>query len=118
MREDAGGASFSDGESGGENGPWNLTCPASVLKGSLKIRNWRNGDRFQPFGLDGSRKLSDLLRENRVPVDRREGVLLVEDDTGILWVVGIARAERTRLLPSTEQTVTITVTERTANPHE
>jgi tRNA(Ile)-lysidine synthetase-like protein len=93
-------------------GPWNLTCPASVLKGNLRIRNRRDGDRFQPFGLDGSRKLSDLLREHRVPADRRDGVLIVEDDSGILWVVGVSRAERTRLLPSTDQTVTITVIER------
>ncbi|MBU8869422.1 MAG: tRNA lysidine(34) synthetase TilS [Gemmatimonadales bacterium] len=112
LREGAGGVSLSGGESDPESGSWNLTCPASVLKGNLKIRNWRNGDRFQPFGLNGSRKLSDLLREHRIPANRREGILLVEDDAGILWIVGIARSERTRLLPSTGQTVTISVIKR------
>lgn len=92
--------------------PWNLTCPASVLRGNLRIRNRREGDRFQPFGMDGSRKLSDLLRERRIPADERAAVLVVADDAGILWVVGLARAERTRLLPSTEQTVTLSVVER------
>ena len=101
-------------EAGTETGPWNLTCPASVLKGNLRIRNWSQGDRFQPFGLDGTRKLNDLLREKRIPADRREGTLVVEDDEGILWVVGVSRAERTRLLPSTGQTVTIQVIERTS----
>jgi tRNA(Ile)-lysidine synthase len=81
------------------------------------VRNWRPGDRFQPFGLEGSKKLSDLLREKRIPRETRSEVLVVADEAGILWVVGLARAERTRLLPSTERTVTITVAQRTEDPH-
>ena len=56
--------------------------------------------------------MSDLLRENRITRDERAGVLVVADDEGILWVVGLARAEQTRLLPSTSRTVTITVMKR------
>ncbi|MCK9995951.1 MAG: tRNA lysidine(34) synthetase TilS [Candidatus Krumholzibacteria bacterium] len=97
---------------------WRLTCPASSLAGNLRVRNWNPGDRFQPFGLEGSKKLSDILRERQVSRDDRPGVLVVTDDTGILWVVGLARAERTRLLPSTEQTVTISVANRTEHPKQ
>jgi len=95
---------------------WRLTCPAETLSGNLQVRNWREGDRFQPFGLDGTKKLSDLLREKRLPADSRPGVLVVSDDAGILWVVGLARAERTRLLPTTTHTVTISVARRTDQP--
>jgi tRNA(Ile)-lysidine synthase len=91
---------------------WNLSVPSSVLQGNLKVRNPRPGDRFQPFGLDGTRKLSDLFRERRVPDSRRPEILLVEDDAGILWVVGLARSERTRLLPTTGSMVTICVARR------
>ena len=77
------------------------------------MRNPEPGDRFQPFGLDGTKKLSDLLRERQVARSQRPGVLVVTDESGILWVVGLARAERTRLLPTAEQTVTISVAERT-----
>jgi len=106
------------GGTAGPDGPddtagWVLTCPTEILQGNLRIRNWRQGDRFQPFGLQGTKKLSDLLRENRVTRDDRQGVLVVTDDKGILWVVGLARAERTRLLPSTSRTVTISVVKRT-----
>lgn len=99
-----------DAESGQPT--WNLTCPADVLQGNLRIRNWRSGDRFQPFGLDGTRKVSDLLRDLRVAATRRDGVLVVEDEAGILWIVGLARSERTRLLPTTGRTVTLVVKER------
>jgi tRNA(Ile)-lysidine synthetase-like protein len=97
----------------GDESTWQLTCPAGALSGNLQVRNWREGDRFQPFGLDGTKKLSDLLREKRLPVGDRPGVLVVSDDAGILWVVGLARAERTRLLPTTTHTVTISVARRT-----
>ena len=96
---------------------WTVTCPADNLRGNLRIRNWRRGDRYQPFGLQGTKKLSDLLREHRVTRDAREGVLVVADDEGILWVVGLARSERTRLLPQTTRTVTISVVRRTGSNH-
>lgn len=91
---------------------WSLTCPAAALSGNLRVRNWRRGDRIAPLGLDGSKKLSDLFRECRLPATARTGVLVVEDDAGILWVVGLARAERTRLLPTSGPTVTLTVARR------
>ena len=92
---------------------WELSCPAPCLHGNLQVRNPRPGDRFQPFGLDGSKKLSDLLLERRIPASQRASVLVVADGDGILWVVGLARAERTRLLPSTDKIVTICVAKRT-----
>lgn len=96
---------------------WNLTCPSSVLKGNLKVRNWQKGDRIHPFGLDGSRKLSDLFLQQRIPTKDRSSVLVVEDDEGIIWVVGLARAERTRLLHPGQLAVTITVAARGPNIH-
>ena len=96
-------------------GIWNLTCPSGVLKGNLKVRNWQKGDRIRSFGLDGSRKLSDLFGILRIPASERPGVLVVEDDEGIIWVVGLDRAERTRLLQPEEPAVTITVSLRTAD---
>ncbi|MBK8166961.1 MAG: tRNA lysidine(34) synthetase TilS [bacterium] len=91
---------------------WRLVCPAAVLKGSLRVRGWRRGDRLRPLGLGGSRKVSDVLREARVPVSERGGVLVVDDEEGILWVVGLARDERTRLLPGMTGMVTISVIRR------
>lgn len=91
---------------------WRLDCPANALKGNLRVRGWRRGDRLRPLGLDGSRKVSDVLREARVPVSERDGVLVVDDEEGILWVVGLARDERTRLLPGVTGMVTISVIRR------
>ena len=101
-----------------EDGIWRLTCPSDVLVGNLRLRNPRPGDRLEPFGLAGSKKLSDLMQEKRIPTIRRTGLLVVEDDAGILWVPEIGQAERTRVLPSTRQAVTITVDRRRREPGE
>ncbi len=95
-----------------DSATWSLTCPATALHGNLRLRNAQPGDRLHPFGLQGTKKLSDLLREHRIARDQREGVLVVDDNEGILWVVGFACAERTRMLPSSARTVTITVIKR------
>ncbi len=91
---------------------WRLRCPADAVHGRLRLRAWRPGDRIVLPGLDGHKKVSDLLQERRIRVSERPEVLVVEDDEGLLWVVGVAAAARTRLLPSTERTLTIAVTKR------
>jgi len=93
-------------------GGWRLHCPAAALRGNLRVGNPLPGDRIRPLGLEGSKKLSDLLREKRVPATRRSQVLTVRDDQGVLWVVGLVRSERTRLLPRPGKIVTINVIER------
>lgn len=91
---------------------WLLSCPAAALKGRVRVRNWRTGDRCRPLGLQGTKKLSDLFREHRLSKSARPGALVVCDDEGILWVVGLVRDERTRMLPSSPQRVTISVVRR------
>ncbi len=93
-------------------GGWRLHCPAAALRGNLRVGHPLPGDRITPLGLEGSKKLSDLLREKRVPAGRRDRLLVVRDDQGVLWVVGLVRGERTRLLPRPGKIVTINVIER------
>ncbi|HOX24880.1 MAG TPA: tRNA lysidine(34) synthetase TilS [Candidatus Krumholzibacteria bacterium] len=99
-----------------DGGVWRLVSAADRLDGNLRVRHPRPGDRLQPFGLAGRKKLSDLMQERRIPAAWRPGVLVVEDRAGPLWVVGVAQAERTRLLPSTRQAVTIVLERRRADP--
>lgn len=98
--------------SGNPDAGWQLVAAADRLQGNLRLRHPRDGDRLVPFGLDGTKKLSDLMREQRIPVAMRPDLLVVEDDGGPLWVVGLAQDERTRVLPTTRQAVTILVTRR------
>jgi tRNA(Ile)-lysidine synthase len=76
---------------------------ARSIRGRLVWRPWQDGDRFHPFGLDGTVLVSDLLTNVRVPHAERRSVRVVADDDGILWVCGIRPAERTRVTATTDE---------------
>jgi tRNA(Ile)-lysidine synthase len=92
-----------------------LICPAEALQGNLRVANWQAGDTMEPLGLGGRKKLSDLFREKHIPAPSRASLLLVADAAGILWVPGVAQAERTRVLPTTRLAVTILLQRRFAD---
>jgi len=52
------------------------------------VRGWRPGDRIQPLGMRGRKKLQDLFTDLRVPRPWRESVPLMETGSGSAWVVG------------------------------
>ena len=60
---------------------------------SLCARPWRAGDRFQPLGMSGTKKLQDFFVDAKVPRAWRDRVPLVVSPKGIAWVVGWRIAE-------------------------
>jgi len=79
--------------------------PVAVFSASdvvfpLYVRQWRRGDRFQPLGVAGTSKVSDVLVDRKVPREQRKGVLVLTDrDGAILWVVGVRRSGHWKALP-------------------
>ncbi len=65
---------------------------------NFSVRLWRAGDRYQPLGLSGTRKLQDLFIDRKIPRQMR-GVLPViyEKDYGIAWCPGLPIAEAFRV---------------------
>ena len=65
---------------------------AACLNGPLSVRNFRRGDRFQPLGMQGHKKVKDLFIEKRVPlsVRGRWPLLLAGDE--VLWIPGYGRS--------------------------
>ena len=63
-------------------------CGAFSETPGFIVRNRRQGDRFQPHGMQGTKKIKDLFIDAKVPRKTRDRVpILVCDDT-ILWVIG------------------------------
>jgi tRNA(Ile)-lysidine synthase len=71
------------------------------LIGDIAVRSPRPGDRLRPMGLGGSRKVQDILVDDKVPRRDRWRVPLLADAKGVVWVVGHRLDERVRLYPST-----------------
>ncbi len=70
---------------------------AAALRGTLRVRARREGDRFQPLGASQPARLGHYLQRRGVPDAQRGHVPLVTDDEGILWVVGHGIADRARV---------------------
>jgi tRNA(Ile)-lysidine synthase len=80
-------------------GPGTLPARASVsaavwAKRTLWIRGWKPGDRMSPFGLEGSRKVQDILVDAKVPRAERQRVPVVECEGEIVWIPGFRIAAR------------------------
>jgi tRNA(Ile)-lysidine synthase len=101
-------------------GGWDVRCEpaaaepsagvldAASLSGGLTVRAWRAGDRMTPLGLDGTRTLSDLFADRRIPRERRRSLPVVEAAGEIVWVPGVAMGDRFRITAATGRAVRLT----------
>jgi len=63
----------------------------------LVVRYPRPGDRMQPFGMKGHKKLSDVFIDRKIPKRRRASTPVIEAGGEILWVLGVAKSEKCRI---------------------
>ncbi|MGE5302990.1 MAG: tRNA lysidine(34) synthetase TilS [Alphaproteobacteria bacterium] len=76
---------------------------AALLPDHLTVRNFRSGDRFQPLGMVGHKKVKDLLIEKKVPLSLRSvwPILLTGDE--VLWIPAYGRSETAKIGPRTKE---------------
>lgn len=55
---------------------------------SIVIRNRQDGDRFNPYGMMGTKKLKDIFIDLKVRKDLRDNIPLVLINEKIAWIVG------------------------------
>jgi tRNA(Ile)-lysidine synthase len=78
--------------------PFQVWLDAETLKGQLSLRVRREGDRFEPLGMDGhTQKLSDFFTNEKLPLRARERWPLLCVDEKIAWVPGYQPAHVFRL---------------------
>ena len=64
------------------------TFDANKIKEPLTLRNVQNGDRFAPFGMRGTKLVSDYLTDRKKSIIEKQQQLVVTDSTGeIAWIV-------------------------------
>lgn len=75
----------------------------------LSVRTVVEGDRFRPFGMEGTRLVSDLLTDLKVPLFERERQLVVLSGDTIVWVVGRRAAAGYEIDGDTRHAMTLSV---------
>lgn len=88
--------------------PLRATLDADKISFPLCLRTPSEGDRFVPFGMKGSKLISDYLTDCKCNVFEKESQLLIEDaQHRIVWVVGRRTSEVARIDDSTSQILEI-----------
>ena len=75
----------------------------------LTLRPWKQGDWFIPFGMQGKKKLSKYLKDQKVDMFSKQQVRVLCSDTAIIWVVGLRADNRFSVKESTKSILKISL---------
>ncbi len=92
-----------------QEGTWWVDMDYGSVEMPLLVRSRQPGDRLQPLGMEGSKKLQDLFVDEKIPKHLRDKVPCIVDGQGIVAVVGLHQAHRTRVTEATQRVLRVTV---------
>lgn len=81
------------------------------IKYPLSVRRWKQGDRFIPFGMKGSKKLSDYFSDRKFSILDKEKIWLLCSDDTIVWIIGERADNRFRITNSTKNITKVSLVE-------
>ncbi|MNX27223.1 tRNA(Ile)-lysidine synthase [compost metagenome] len=80
------------------------------LQFPLVLRHWREGDSFQPFGMEGkSKKVSKLFKDEKLSLIEKENTWLLCSNNQIVWVLGIRQDDRFKIDNTTKNLLKIQI---------
>jgi tRNA(Ile)-lysidine synthase len=83
---------------------------ADRLENALTVGGPREGERMRPLGMAGTKKLSDVLMDAKVPARLRSRVPVVRDGDRVVWVAGVRLSEAYRVAEDTRRVVRLAYT--------
>lgn len=83
----------------------------------LSLRYWREGDRFQPYGMPhGSQLISDYFSDHKYSLaDKKKQLLLVDSDGVIHWIVSQRTSHLSRITKKTTRILSVSLVVESAN---
>jgi tRNA(Ile)-lysidine synthase len=82
------------------------------LRNEFEIRAWKNGDRFQPIGMQGTKKISDFLADEKISSLRKKEHLVLTNSGKIVWVIGLRIDDRFKVTSETKKILKLTITKK------
>lgn len=78
----------------------------SVTDGNpvFKLRKWKQSDRIAPFGMRGTKKVSDIFSDSKLSLNDKQSTWILTRNDEILWIVGLRAS---RLFPITDRSTGI-----------
>ena len=63
---------------------------------------------MMPYGMRGSKLISDILTDNKIPSLQREKVVVLISGSNIIWLVGIRASKHHKITSETKSIIEIT----------
>ncbi len=90
------------------NVPKNIALlDADKLEYPLHLRRWKEGDYFIPLGMNGHKKVSDFLTDEKVSPAQKTRQFVLTSGTDIVWLVDQRIDDRYSITPTTENVLKI-----------
>ena len=70
---------------------------------NLFLRHWKKGDRFQPLGMGGWKKVSDFLIDEKVNLHKKNQQMVLTAGENIVWVCGHRISDWVKVTPNTKK---------------
>jgi tRNA(Ile)-lysidine synthase len=80
---------------------------ASKVVFPLTIRGRKPGDRYRPLGSPGSKKLKEILRAKKIPLDHRDRLPVFLSGDDIVWIPGLPVADAYKVKSGTRRLLMI-----------
>jgi len=75
----------------------------------LIVRNFRTGDRFEPLGMSGHKKIKDLFIDRKVGLSERAKWPILIGGDQVLWIPGHGRSRTALVTPASRAVIRIKV---------
>ena len=89
--------------------PATLYCDADKVCFPLMARSFQVGDRFQPLGAPGRKKVGDFFTDQKIPLAQRRRVPILTDQEGIIAILGLRPDQRAAITPSTRRILSVSL---------
>ncbi|MHC1708444.1 MAG: tRNA lysidine(34) synthetase TilS [Bacteroidales bacterium] len=79
------------------------------IQSTISVRKWRNGDAMYPLGMNGKKKISDILSDLKLSIPEKNEIFVVCSGKDILWITGIRINEKYKITKSTQKYLRISL---------
>ena len=86
---------------------FDVVIDSSSVNGGLSARSYEEGDRIEPLGLSGSKRVSEVFGEMHLTLAARKRLPIVCDSDGPIWVPGGCLAERCKVRPESDRCISL-----------
>ncbi|HOD10496.1 MAG TPA: tRNA lysidine(34) synthetase TilS [Flavobacterium sp.] len=80
---------------------------AEKLQFPLTIRKWKEGDFFQPFGMNGKKKVSKFFKDEKFSLLEKSEIWLLSSNDKIVWIIGKRQDDRFKITETTTKILQI-----------